>query len=118
MTEQGSDQQKRPSDRLPDQPDMRDPTNESPYLTGQSTTTGLGGAGGESTGDGIGPDPAGGAVPEAITRKSPGMSNAGSPAEASDPAARARGAPARSVGGTGTAGPGSDVTAGDADAEK
>ena len=118
MTEQGSDRQKRPSDRLPDQPDLRDPTNEFPHLTGQRSTTGLGGVGGESAGGGVGPDPAGGAVPEAITRKGPGMSNAGSPAGASDPSARAHGAPARSVGGTGTAGPGSDVTAGDADAEK
>jgi hypothetical protein len=118
MTEQGPDQQKRPPDPLPDQPDMRDPTNGSPYLTGQSSTTGLGGVGDESAGGGIGPDLAGGVVPEAITSKSPGMSNAGSPAGAADPATRARGAPARSVGGTGTAGPGSDVTDVDTDAEK
>jgi hypothetical protein len=38
------------------------------------------------------------------------MSNAGPVAGASDPAARTRGASARSLGGTGTAGPGSDVT--------
>jgi hypothetical protein len=114
MTDQRADQQKRDPDRLPDEPDVHDPTNASPYPAGRGSPTGLGGAGDESAGGGVGPDVAGAAVPEAVTSKSPGMSNAGpaagASAGASDPAARMRGASARSVGGTGTAGPGSDVT--------
>ena len=110
MTDQRSDQQKRDPDRLPEQADGRGPTNVSPDPAGREDPTGLGGVGDESAGGGVGPDVAGGAVPEAVTSKSPGMSNAGPTAGASDPAARMRGATARSVGGTGTAGPGSDVT--------
>ena len=47
---------------MPDQPDLRDPTYASPYLTGQSSTTGLEGTGKETAG-GIGPQLEGGTVP-------------------------------------------------------
>ena len=46
-----------------DAPDQRDPTNGSPYLTGESTTTGLGGVGKTTAGGGSGPQLEGGTVP-------------------------------------------------------
>jgi hypothetical protein len=49
-----------------DRPDMRDPTNGSPYLTGQSTTSGLGGTGKETAGGGTGPRLDGGTVPPTV----------------------------------------------------
>jgi hypothetical protein len=81
----------------------------------EQETRGPGGAAEESGGE-AGDDSIRGAVPEELTRQSPGMSNAGPTEGATDPAARTRGATARSIGGTGTAGPGSDATdAGGAD---
>jgi hypothetical protein len=44
-------------------PDLRDPTNGSPYLTGESSTTGLGGVGKTTAGGGTGPQFEGGTVP-------------------------------------------------------
>jgi hypothetical protein len=51
----------------PDHPDLRDPTNGSPYLTGTSSTTGLGGVGKETAGGGLGPRFEGGTVPGGTT---------------------------------------------------
>jgi hypothetical protein len=85
-----TEQQAEPQERVPDRPDMRDPTNGAPLLQGQSSTTGLGGVGNETAGGGVGPDLSGGAAPEEVTARSPWMSNA----------------EARTAGGTGTSGPG------------
>jgi hypothetical protein len=105
-----AEQQAESQERAPDRPDMRDPTNGAPLLQGKSSTTGLGGEGGETAGGGVGPDLAEGTAPEAVTARSPGMSNAGAARGAPDGATRTRGAGPHSVGGTGAAGPGSDAT--------
>lgn len=60
----GTDQQ---DGNAPDRPDLPDPTNGSPYLTGKSSTTGLGGVGKETAGGGIGPHFEGGTVPGGTT---------------------------------------------------
>ena len=77
-----TEQQAEPQEHEPDRPDMRDPTNGAPLLQGQSSTTGLGGAGNETTGGGVGPDLAGGAASEEATASSPWMNKPGSGGDA------------------------------------
>src|SRR4051794_30495680 len=56
-----------PDDQDGNVPDHRDPTNGSPYLTGKSSTTSLGGVGNETAGGGIGPHFEGGTIPGGTT---------------------------------------------------
>jgi hypothetical protein len=53
------------------QPDQRDPTNRSPYQSGQSSSTGLGGVSDETAGGGTGPDFGGGTGPREVTDERP-----------------------------------------------
>ncbi len=90
-------------------PDQRDPTNASPYIAGQGSTTGLGGVGSETAGGGSGADLGGGTVPPQITERIPGASNAAPASGVPGGGMHTRGADANSLGGTGSGPAGADA---------